>query len=152
MSILCLERSLPQGLLFWGEGEVRGTGMTEFAVMTSRRHWLQHGSHWLGDSVCSHNVHLYFCDRCVSSSRSTHVVGVLSLFCAGTLCPLSHFPSPQRSSSHVILSGLWFVIDLQVRAKWNRIFFPAGLVCKFVFILVLVLTCSCGVPLTSARC
>lgn len=56
--------------------------MTEFAVMTSGRHWLQHGSHWLGDSVCSHNVHLYFCDRCVSSSRSTHVVGVLQmLFC-----------------------------------------------------------------------
>lgn len=124
------------------KGGVKGTGMTEFAVMTSRRHWLQHCSHWLGDSVCSHNVQLSFCDRCVSFSRSTHVVGVfkmlvLSPFCAGTLCPLSHVPSPQRPLSHIILSCLWFVIDLQVRAKWNRIFFPAGLVYKFVFILVL---------------
>ena len=95
-----------------------------------------------GDSVCSHNVQVSFCDGCVSSSRSTHVVGVLqmfvmSLFCAGTLCPLSHVPSPQRPSSYTILSCLLFVIDLQVRAKRNRIFFSAELVCKFVFILVL---------------
>lgn len=115
--------------------------MTEFAVMTSGRHWLGHCSHWLG-TLCSHNVQLSFCDRCVSSSRSTHVVGVLqmfvmSLFCAGTLCPLSHVPSPQRLSSYTSLSCLWFVIDLQVRAKRNRIFFPAELVCKFLFILVL---------------